>query len=63
MLGRLPTVREGAAPQLDAPGWGASGPAVHPHGFGQHPRQTPEADELSGRFGAAASRGFGQAPR
>ncbi len=42
---------------------GASGLAVHPHGFGQHPRQTPEADRLSGRFGVAAARGSGQAPR
>src|SRR6266545_7786773 len=25
--------------RLDAPKWGAPGLAVHPHGFGQHPRQ------------------------
>jgi hypothetical protein len=33
------------------------------HGLGQRPRQTPEADGLSGRFGVAASRGSGEAPR
>jgi hypothetical protein len=39
---------------------GASGLAVHPHGVGQHPRQTPEAGLLSERFGAAAARGSGR---
>jgi hypothetical protein len=42
---------------------GASGLAVHPHGLGQHPRQTPEAGLLSERFGVAAARGSGEAPR
>jgi hypothetical protein len=42
---------------------GASGLAVHPHGLGQHPRQTPKAGLLSERFGVAAARGSGEAPR